>query len=171
MSADLDQSPARLSAALGIVFAGLVFVVLAVSAATVAVILGLVGAGTVTVGIYRGSRATITVGSGGLLAGIVLGGVLGAGSPVVLIATIAATLAWDASQNAITVGARLGRAAETRRVEIVHVAMTTAVAAIAAGSGYIVAQVSVGSQSPVALVALLLATVVLTVALRGRTPD
>lgn len=171
MSEDFDQSPARLSAALGVVFAGLVFVVLAISAATIAVVLGLLGTGTVAVGVYRGSRATITVGSAGLLAGIVLGGVFGAGSTVVLVTTIAATLAWDASQNAITVGTRLGRAAETRRVEIVHVAMTTAVAAIAAGSGYIVTQASVGSQSPVALVALLLAAVVLTVALRGQTPN
>lgn len=171
VSREFDQSPARLSAVLGVAFGGLVVVVLAVSATTLAVIPGLVGGGVIAVGVLRCSRAAITVGTVGLLAGIVLSGVLGARPLMVLVATITATLAWDASQNALTVGARLGRMAETYRVEIVHIAMTTVIVTIAAGSGYVVAQVSVGSLSPVALVALLLAAVTLTVALRGQSSE
>lgn len=171
MSTDFDQSPARLSAALGIAFGGLVVVVLAVSTTVLAVVPGLVGGGLIAVGVYRRSRTTITVGTVGILVGIVLSGVLGARPTIVLAAIITATLAWDASQNAITVGTRLGRAAETRRVEIVHIAMTAIITTLAAGSGYVVTQVTVGSLSPVALAILLLAAVTLTVALRGQASE
>jgi hypothetical protein len=171
VSRDFNQSPARLSAVLGVAFGGLVVVVLAVSATTLAVVPGLVGGGMIAVGVSRCSRAAITVGTVGLLAGIVLSGVLGARPTIVLVTTITATLAWDASQNAITVGTRLGRTAETHRVEIVHIAMTAVVTTITAGSGYVIAQVSVGSLSPAALVTLLLAAVTLTAALRSQSSE
>lgn len=168
MSREFNQSPARLSTALGVAFGGLVVVILAVSSTRLAVVPGLVGVGMIAVGLYRRSRAIITVGTVGLLAGIVLSGILGARPTIVLVATVTATLAWDASQNALTVGARLGRAAETHRVEIVHIAMTAIVTTLAAGSGYVVTQVTVGSLSPIALAILLLAAVTLTVALRTQ---
>lgn len=170
MSATVDRSPARLSSAIGIGFAVVALVALGISATPLALGPAIVGAVAVGVGVRRGSRPAITLGTVGLLAGIVIGGALGTRPIAVLVATVAVALAWDASQNALTVGARLGRAAETRRVEVVHVAATTVVTSLAAGGGYVVARASIGSQSPVALLVLLLAAVVLTAALRGRTP-
>ena len=167
MSANFDQSPALLSAAVGAGFGGFVVVVLAVSAATLGVLPGVVGAVLIAVGVYRGSRLLIVLGSGGMFAGIVLNGAVGMDPVVVLIALIAAVLAWDASQNAVTVGLRLGRAAETRRLEVVHIATTGIVTTLAAGGGYVATQISGKTHSPFALVALLLAVVALAVAFRG----
>lgn len=170
MSADLDRSPARLSAGLGAGFSVLALAVLGLAATPLALAPGVIGAIAVGFGCYRGSRPTITLGSAGLLAGVVIAGALGARPTAVLVATVAVALAWDAGRNAVTVGARLGRAADTRRVEIVHIASTAVVATLAAAGGYLVARASVGSQSPVALVVLLVAAVLLTAALRGRAP-
>ncbi|WP_154019107.1 DUF7519 family protein [Halococcus agarilyticus] len=168
MSATIDRSPARLSSLLGIGFGTVALLVLAVAAGPPAALPGLVGAVAVGVGVCRGSRTAITLGGAGLFVGIVVAGALGTRPSVALITTVAAVLAWDAGQNAVTVGVRLGRVADTHRIEVVHVAATGVVTSLVAGCGYVVAGSAAGSRSPVALVALLVAAIVLTVALRGR---
>lgn len=163
----VDRSPARLSSVLGIAFGTIVLLLLVSSGITPVVGPGLFGLGAVVLGLRRRSRLLLTIGVGGLIVGIVVVGLLGARPVPLLVATIAVVLTWDASENAITVGERLGRAAQTWPIEIVRVVGTTVVAVLIAGFATLVFQLSINSASPVALVVLLLAGVVLTIGLRN----
>lgn len=163
----VDRSPARLSSALGLAFGTIVLILLVSSGIPPVVGPGLFGMGAVVLGLRRRSRLLLTIGVGGLLISVVVVGLLGARPAPLLVATIAVVLTWDTSENAITVGERLGRAAETWPIEIVRVAGTTVVAALTAGFATLVFQLSIDSASPVALVVLLLAGVVLTIGLRN----
>lgn len=167
MSVEVDHSPARLSSALGVISGLFALTTLIVSGNTLVLISGSFGMVALVVGIRRRSRSTLALGGLGLLLGVVLVGLLGGPTIPLLIASIAVVLSWDVSENAITVGERLGRAAETRQIEVVHIAGTTAVTALSAGIAFLVYQFSAGGESPVALVALLLAGVILTVGLRN----
>ena len=168
MSVNRTYTPARLSVIVGTAFGVSTLAVIALSGVPLALPLGIINAGVVGLGIYRRSRTLITVGGLGMLTGIVLMGVLGTEPVAVLSGTIAVALMWDASQNALTVGRRLGKEAKTRRVEVVHIAATGVLTALVAGCGYIVALVPSGTNSPVALMVLLIAVIVLMVALRDR---
>lgn len=163
----VDRSPARLSSALGLAFGTIVLTLLVSSGMTLVVVPGLFGVGSVVVGLRRRSRFILTIGVGGLLVGVVVVGLLGARPVPLLVATIAVVLTWDTSENAITVGERLGRAARTWPVEVVRVAATAAVATLTAGFALLVFQLSIDGASPVALVVLLLAGVFLTIGLRN----
>lgn len=167
MSTPVDHSPARLSSVLGIIAGLFALASLVVAGVTFSLIVGLVGMIGVISGIRRGSRNILTLGGLGLLIGVVLVGLLGAHPVLLLIGVIAVALTWDIGENAITIGERLGREAETHQIEITHLAATTGIVALAAGSGYFVYQLSVEGESPIALVALLLAAVILTVGLRN----
>ena len=169
MNTNQTRAPAHLSLTVGAVLGVIGLGVIALSGVPLALPLGIGSAGVVGLGIYRRSRTLVTVGGLGMLSGIALMGILGAEPISVLSATIAVALMWDAIQNAFTVGRRLGRAAETRRVEVVHIAATGVVTALVAGCGYIVALVPSGTNSPVALMILLVAVVVIMIALRDRT--
>jgi hypothetical protein len=162
----VDHTPARVSSAFAIGAAVLALGALVVSTAGVAVISGMIGVALILLGLYRGSRSVLTIGGGGLFFGVLVAGAFGARPRAVLIATVAVVLAWDAGTDAIIVGERLGRTARTRRIEIVHTAATTVVIGLAAGGGYLVYQLSAGGTSPVALIVLLVAAVLLTVAIR-----
>jgi len=162
----VDHAPARASSAFAVSAAVLALGTIAVSAAVVAVIPGVIGVALILFGLYRRSRSLLTIGGGGLFSGVLVAGVFGTRPRAILIATVAVVLAWDAGTNAIAVGERLSRAARTRRIEIVHVAATTVVIGLAAGGGYLIYQLSAGGTSPVALIILLVASVLLTVAIR-----
>lgn len=166
MSVNRTYRPARLSVVVGAGFGVITLAVIALSGAPLAFPLGVISAGGVGLGIYRRSRSLITVGGLGMLTGILIMGILGGEPVAVLSGTIAVALMWDTSQNALTVGRRLGTEAETRRVEVVHIAATGVLTALVAGCGYVVALVPSGTNSPVALLVLLIAVIVLMVALR-----
>lgn len=75
-----------------------------------------------------GSRRRIALGTGGVLAGVLGSGVMyGAEAPALLGATAMAVVAWDAGEQAISLGEQVGRAAETAPVVFVHSGAAAAV--------------------------------------------
>lgn len=129
---------------------------------------GAVAAGGLVVlagGLAVGARRAVTVGGLGLLVGVLVAGVQAAPAAALLVGVAATALAWDAGGYAIDLGAQLGREAATRRVEVVHLAGSAAVAVAAAGVGYGVYHTAGEGQPVAALLLLLLAGVVLLAAL------
>lgn len=124
---------------------------------TEAAALGLLGLVAMPVGVSRGSRTVHTLGAVALFAGVLLAGSSGAGPAVVLVATAATVVAWDAGENAIGLGRQLGSAAETRRAELTHVGATTAVAAAVGALAYGTYRLARSGQPTMAVVLLLLA--------------
>lgn len=124
---------------------------------------GTLGVGLVVAGVVRGSRSAVTAGAVCLLAGALVSGVQGAPVAVVLSGVVATVVAWDAGCTAISLGAHLGRDADTVRVEVVHVAGSVAVGLATIVAGYLIYDVSAGGQ-PVSAVALLVVAAALLVA-------
>ena len=118
--------------------------------------LGVVVAGglLLAVGLSRRREAWLALGGSAVLAGVVLAGL----DPAVL--------SWTSARYAVRLAGQVGRAGETRRVELVHVVSTVTVLAIGGGTAYLVARSVSGGQSPLVLVLLLVAAVAFTVALR-----
>ncbi|WP_238392128.1 DUF7519 family protein [Halorussus amylolyticus] len=166
MTAEIDRSPALLSAALSVSVA-------AISAGTTAftssVGLAVGGAGFVLVAaaVVRGSRRAVTLGATALLVGALAGGLTTALAHLLLPGVIAAVLAWDFGEQAINVGEQLGREADTAQLEATHAAASTVVGVGGGGLGYAIYLGSSGGQPVTALVFLLVAVVVLTSALRN----
>ncbi|MFB6138935.1 MAG: hypothetical protein ABEJ26_00710 [Halosimplex sp.] len=101
---------------------------------------GMAGAVVLALGLVpargRGSRRLVKVGTGLCLLSVLAVGVvrkpaLGA----LLVAGVATVLAWDVGENAIGLGAQLGRRAETKRVELLHGVASAAVGAVAVLAG------------------------------------
>ncbi|SFR91718.1 hypothetical protein SAMN05216559_0959 [Halomicrobium zhouii] len=153
-----DQSPSTLGVATTIV-AGLV----AVAATTVsppAALLALAGLLVLAVGVHRGSNQAHKLGTAGLFAGVLLAGAAGASPAASLVAFGGAVLAWDAGENAISLGRQLGAHAPTRRATVVHVAATGAVASVVGVLALVVYDLSRAGQ-PTTAVALLLVAALL----------
>ena len=113
-----------------------------------------------------GSRALVKLGTATVFAAVVVSGVFQSVSvSTLLLAGVAAVVAWDAGENAINVGEQLGRAADTSRVELLHVGASAAVGALAVLSGTLVRDVGASSLSLPALATLLVAAVLLVAAL------
>lgn len=159
----LDRSPTRVSATLALLAA--LAGVLALSVSGPAVLVGVIGTGLLALGLYRGSRAAVTLGSTGVFGGTVLAGLAGSPPELLLFVTAATVTAWDVAEFAVGLGEELGRAAETRRLELVHAGSSALVATLAAIGGVLVFR-TIGRGPPLALVALLCGAVVLVVALR-----
>lgn len=160
----IDRSPTRVSGALAVI-AGLVAVITLALSGRVS-LPGIVGLVLVAVGVYRGSRRVLGVGVAVLFVGVLLAGMFATAPELLVIATAAVVLAWDIGENAITVGERFGRRAETTGAETVHAAVSTIVAVVAGTTGYLVYRSATGGQPTAALVALLFAVVALVVVLR-----
>ena len=158
----IDRSPARLSAALAVAFAG--FAVIA--AGPEGALLGGIGVPLVLAGVVFGWRRAVTIGAFVVFAGVVLAGVREAPPEGLLVGTAAVVLAWDLGENAIGLGEQLGRAARTRRAEITHAALATLVGVVAVALGYAVFRLATGGQPLAALVFLLAAAIALLEALR-----
>jgi hypothetical protein len=163
---EIDRSPARLSSALAITAAAVAAGTSAV-AGTLALAGGAPGFLLVALGVLRGSRRAVTLGSAALLVASLVGGLASPAPYLLLPGVMATVLAWDLGEQAINVGEQLGREAETAQLEATHAAGSTVVAVGAAALGYGVFLVSSGGQPMTALVFLLLAAVVLTSALRA----
>ncbi|HET7323503.1 MAG TPA: hypothetical protein VFJ06_04155 [Halococcus sp.] len=159
----IDRSPPRLSGVLALGAAVLGTLALAVSGP--ALLLGALSVVVLAVGLYRGSRATITLGSVGLFCGVLVAGLAGAVPELLLVATAAAVVSWDIAGFAIDLGEEVGRAAETTRVELVHAGASALVAAVAATGGVLVYRLAGGGPA-LAPLALLCGAVVLVIALR-----
>ena len=162
----IDRSPAVVSSGLA-VGAGVVSLLGSTLGAVVGALPATAGLVVLGVGLLRASRAALTAGAGLLFAGVLLAGASGAAPEPLLVGTIGAVLAWDVGENGIGIGAQLGRAADTRRAELVHAASSLVVGAVTAGLGYGVYLGAASGQPLTALVFLLLGAVVLVSAL-GR---
>ena len=164
MSTDvIDRSPSRLGGGLAIGVAVCGALALAVSG--IAVGLSVLGVVVVAVGLYGDSRPAVTLGAAGQFCGVLLAGLAGTAPAFLLFSTAAAVVAWDVATFAIGLGDELGRAAETRRLELVHAGVSGALAVVAAGFGVTVYHLAGGGPT-LAPVALLCGAVVLAVALR-----
>jgi hypothetical protein len=163
---EIDRSPAVVSTALA-VGAGVVSLLGTTAGALVGALPAAAGLAVFGVGLVRASRTALTAGAGLLFAGVLLAGASGASPEPLLVGTIGAVLAWDVGENGIGLGAQLGRAADTRRAELVHAASSLVVGAVTAGLGYGVYLGAASGQPLTALVFLLLGAVVLVSAL-GR---
>ncbi|MFC6990625.1 hypothetical protein ACFQH3_01770 [Haladaptatus sp. GCM10025707] len=124
----------------------------------------LLGLGVVPV--RKGSRWLVKAGSFVLLAGVIMAGVVQMGDlQTFLLATIAVVVAWDAADHSITLGTQLGRGAKTAQVEVTHLAGTVAMGVVA----YLATKAVEGFGTPgvplAALLGLLAAVLVLTIAL------
>jgi hypothetical protein len=93
----------------------------------------------VSVGFVPETPSGIALGAGLLFVGAMGAAAAGAGLVPVLVAGAGALLAWDLGENAVELGAQLGRAAETSRGEFAHggasalVAGSSVAVAVAAG--------------------------------------
>lgn len=130
-------------------------------------IAGVVVLGVGLTGAFRGRERTfVSVGTGLLLVGAFLSGILyGASAGGILTATAAAVIAWDLGEQAINLGEQVGREARTLRVELTHATGTVLVAAGAVALALAVRAVGVSGLSLAGLAALLGAGVLLTAAL------
>jgi hypothetical protein len=162
-SSDIDRSPTQVSTALALGVAVFGTLVLAVSGP--ALIVGALGVVLVGIGLFRGSRATITLGAAGLFCGVLLAGLVGTTPEHLLVATAATVVSWDIAGFAIDLGEEVGRAAETTRIELVHAGVSALVAGIAAAGAVLVYRLAGGGPA-LAPIALLCGAVVLVIVLR-----
>ncbi|KDE59320.1 hypothetical protein EL22_23190 [Halostagnicola sp. A56] len=141
----------------------------AVLAATVGSIygfgIGVVGLAVLALGLARGNRDAIDVGSLAIFAGVVAGGLQGESVELTVLATIGTVLAWDLGHDATDLGEQLGREAETARLEAVHVLSSLLIGLVAATLGYGVYVFAAGGQPIAAVVLFVLAGAALVVAL------
>lgn len=162
----IDRSPARVSQLLSIIAASV-----AVGASAlfggVGALGGILGLLFVAVGVVRGSRRLVTVGSFVLLLGILAGSLVAAPPELLIPGAIATVLAWDFGEQAINVGEQLGREADTQTLEVMHAASSTVIGITAGGVGYGMYLAGSGGQPVTALVLLLIAALALTSALRA----
>ena len=108
------------------------------------------------------SRRLIDLGTGLVFAGVLLSGVLRDASTVTLVVAGAATiLAWDAAENATSLGGQIGAhsATPSARAELVHIGITAGVALVAVAIVLGVGRLGVDGLPFAALLGLLIAGV------------
>jgi len=119
------------------------------------------GVGLVWVGLWRGRRLAVTLGSASSFGAVLYVGV-GRGPVWLLGATVPVVLAWALGGHALALGQQVGRTGETWRVEAVHAVTTLVVVVLGGAIGYLGYRSVSGAQSPLAI-ALLLGGVLATV--------
>ena len=108
------------------------------------------------------SRRLIDLGTGLVFAGVLVSGVLRDASTTTLLVAAAATiLAWDAADNAVSLGNQVGanRATKRTRAELSHIGVTAAVAVVAVVAVSAIARLGVAGLPFAALFALVVAGV------------
>lgn len=145
--------PTRFGGGVSLLVGG--FAVAALATVPVAAAAGGVGVLSLVVGTVRDLPRLRSIGAGGLLAGLLLAGAFGASAAVLVVAAVAGVVAWDAADNAASVGAQMGAAATTTRAELSHLSATVVVACSAGGIAYVAARF-VDTQRPLEAVVLLL---------------
>lgn len=163
----VDRGPTRVSAAVA-VGAAVVAFLLSGPYAWTSLAAGALGVALVLAGVLVGSHASVTVGSAALFAGVLAAGVAGVPEPFVLGGAVAAVVAWDAGGTAIDLGAQLGRAAATARLELVHASSTALVGTVAAAGSWALYRASLGSGTLTAPTLLAVAALCVALALGAR---
>jgi len=162
-TAVVDQSPTRFGSVVAVV-AGALALVLTGAYSWFALVAGSAGFVLVLAGVAVGSRRTITLGATVLVGSALVAGVQGVHPLVLVLASVASLLAWDAGTTAIGLGRQLGRHADTARLELLHTGTSVAVGLAVGGVAYVLfVAISGGASTPpvTAVVFLLLATVFL----------
>lgn len=160
----IQRTPARLSSW---VSGSAAFVALGASGfySWPALAVGTMGVLLLIIGLVRGANAAVTTGAFGLFVGGIIAGVQSAPVVPVLISVTFSVLAWDVGGNAISIGKQLGRDADTRRIETVHLTASGVVGVVTVGVSYGLYQTGTGEQPVTALFFLLIAAVLLVEAL------
>lgn len=86
-----------------------------------------------------GSRSLVILGTAGVFLSVLMAGVLHAPAPQLVLGAIGCVLAWDAGEQAISVGEHLGSEAESRPGEVPHLA-----ASLLVGVGAFIVAMGVG---------------------------
>lgn len=164
----IDRAPSRLSSVLALVAA----VVTTAASAYSPWAFGpsLLGGLVLAVGLAAGDRTAVTAGSGVLVAGVLVGGVVGAPVAPTLVGVTGALLAFDFGRTALAVGEQLGREAPTARLELVHATGSLLVGLGLVTGGMLVHGAAAGTQPTTAVFGLVVAAVVLLVALQRMNP-
>ena len=116
------------------------------------------------------SRQLIDLGTGLVFAGVLVSGVLrDASTTTLLIAAAATILAWDAADNAVSLGNQVGanRATNQTRGELSHIGVTAAVAVVAVIAVSAIARLGVAGLPFAALFALVIAGVLFALVATG----
>lgn len=158
------RTPGLTSAAIAIALATAASVLLAPPSVGSAV--GATGTMGLAVGVLTRSRRRVTLGTGVVLAGVVLASATAVGPAALVAATLLALLAWDAGRYGITVGEQLGRDAATARLELAHVAASAVVGTAGAAVAYGTFLLVDGGATNLAVVVLLVGVVLLLSAVR-----
>ncbi|NHN42230.1 hypothetical protein G9C85_11420 [Halorubellus sp. JP-L1] len=162
---EIDRRPTPLSAVVALAAAAITAIAASVGSPAGGA-LAAVGVAVLAPAVVRGSRWLVHVAGLVLLAGVVLGGAGDAPELWILTATVGAVVAWDAGQNAISLGEQLGRDADTARAEVAHSAATIGLGATTVGVAYVLYQFAGGNRPLSAVVLLLVAVAVLLNVLR-----
>lgn len=126
----------------------------------------LLGASTLALGAFTGSRVALDGGAGLLFLGVVLAAAFTSQPVIPLLGGVATVVAWDVGDTGISLGRQLGTAASARRLEAVHAGSSVVVGLAAVVISAAVFTFAAGNQPLPALVLLLFAAVVLTATLR-----
>ena len=159
--------PTTFSAGIALVFA--ISAALLGTTTIFSILLGAFGVVVFGSGLYLGTRRVLLLGDILVLFGVLISGLFGASSLVLLTSVTLTVLAWDLGEQAIGLGEQLGPEANTLRGEVVHVSAGVLVATVGGGIGYALFVVSTGGQPLTAVVILLLAVVILASALHEGT--
>ena len=127
--------------------------------------IGTAGMGCLALGLVRGYRLPTDIGFLLMFLGVIDGGIVGGSVELTLLGTVAAVLGWDLANSAIELGEQLGREAQTIRLEMVHTVSTLIVGLCAATIGYLVYLVGIDGIPIGAVVLLVVAASLFTVAL------
>lgn len=127
---------------------------------------GLLGLLLLVAGVLRGRRSLVGGGAVSLFGGVLLGGLVGAGPELLLLAAAASLVAWDAAEHAVGLGEAVGRRGDARRSLAVHTAGSGLLVALGGAVAYGAFR-GAGSGSPLALVLLLAGAVALVSVLRA----
>ncbi|MDJ1431797.1 hypothetical protein [Halostagnicola sp. A-GB9-2] len=161
---ELTRQPTTLSGSVAV--AGAVVAVLAAGIGSgYGLGIGFLGLATLAFGLIRGHRGAIDIGSLTIFVGVVVSGLQGESVELTVLATIGVVLAWDLGQDATDLGEQLGREAETRRLEAVHIISSILIGLVAATVGYGVYIFASDGQPVAGVVLLVLAAAFLVVAL------
>lgn len=112
-------------------------------------------------------RTLVNVGAALLFVGVVTSGVVrGASDLGLLLAGVATVLAWDLGEQAVSLGAQVGRQARTRRAALAHGGGTLVAGGVVLAAALGVAALDVQGLSLTGFVVLLVAGFALVVAMR-----
>ena len=129
---------------------------------------GVLGAGVAPVRSDR-ARGLVTAGAAVLTVAVVLGGVLtDVGALPLLGAMVAAVVAWDAGERAVSLGEQVGVRGRTWPVEVTRTAATALYGGAVVGATLAVRELNVTDVPLVGLLLLLCGTVAVLVALSNR---